>query len=159
MRHRVYGKHLGRNTNERKALFRNLVQSLFIHGHIQTTESKAKAIKGLVDKIINQAKNEESRRLLSSFITQPDVREKLVNEIAPNMKERDSGYTSIVKLGPRLGDNATIVRMDLIEDIKKPQEGKKVKVTEKKIVKETIEKPAKKLAKSGKIRGKKDDNK
>lgn len=118
MRHRVYGKHLGRNKNERTALFRNLVRSLFIHGSIQTTETKAKAIKGLVDKVINQAKNKDSQRLLQSFLVEKSIREKLVKEITPLLKDRSSGYTSVVKLGPRLGDNTNVVKMSLLVEEK-----------------------------------------
>ncbi len=114
MRHRVYGKHLGRNKNERTALFKNLVQSLLLHGSIETTEAKAKSIKGLVDKIINQAKSKNTQRLLSSFFHTKETREKLVKEIAPNMKDRNSGYTSLVKMGQRKGDNAMMVRMSLL---------------------------------------------
>ena len=123
MRHRVYGKHLGRNVDGRTALFKNLVQALLIHGSIETTETKAKSIKGLVDKIINQAKSKNTQRLLQTFFNSKEIREKLVKEIAPNMKERNSGYTSVVKLGQRRGDNAMMVRISLLME-----ESKKVEV-------------------------------
>ena len=127
MRHRVYGKHLGRNVDGRTALFKNLVQALLIHGSIETTETKAKSIKGLVDKIINQAKSKNTQRLLQTFFNSKEIREKLVKEIAPNMKERNSGYTSVVKLGQRRGDNAMMVRMSLLieESRVKTQESRK----------------------------------
>lgn len=114
MRHRVYGAHLGRDRNERTALFRSLARGLFLHGTIQTTESKAKSVKGLIDKIINLAKNKDSQRLLPSYVIQQSARERLVKEIAPKLKDRNSGYTSIVKLGRRQGDGAMVVRMSLI---------------------------------------------
>lgn len=114
MRHRVYGKKLGRNANERTTLFRQLVQDLILHGSIQTTETKAKAVKGLVDKIINQAKSKNTQRLLQTFFNNKQIREKLVKDIAPNLKDRTSGYTSVVKLGQRKGDNAMVVRMSLL---------------------------------------------
>lgn len=128
MRHSVYGKHLGRNKNERTALFKSLVQDLLIHSSIETTETKAKAVKGLVDKIINQAKSKESRRLLQSFLTNKSLREKLIKEVVPNLKDRNSGYTSVVKLGLRKGDNAMMVRMSLLtEEVKvKSEESKNV---------------------------------
>ena len=110
MRHKVYGRKLGRNKAERNSLFKNLLESLILHGFIQTTEAKAKAIKGLTDKIINQAKNKESRRLVQS--------ERLVKEILPRLKSRTSGYTSLVKLGPRQGDGAMMVRMSLLVEEK-----------------------------------------
>jgi large subunit ribosomal protein L17 len=68
VRHRVYGKHLSRDKNQRTALFKSLVGSLFSYGSIETTESKAKAVKGLIDKIINQAKTSNTQRLVSSYL-------------------------------------------------------------------------------------------
>lgn len=101
MRHKVYGKQLGRNKDEREALFKNLVQSLFLHEKIHTTEAKAKAIKGLVDKLINQAKSSKG--------------EKLVSDIASRYNQRNSGYTSLIRVGQRKGDGAMMVRMSLME--------------------------------------------
>ncbi|MBI3109746.1 50S ribosomal protein L17 [Candidatus Daviesbacteria bacterium] len=115
MRHKVYGKHLGRDKNERAALFKNLVGSLILHGSIQVSEAKAKAIKGLVDKIINQAKTPNTRRLLQTFLTSKKIQEKLIQEVIPVLKSRTSGYTSLVKLGPRQGDGAMMVRMSLLK--------------------------------------------
>lgn len=105
MRHRVYGKHLGRNKNQRQALFTSLVHSLFLHGTIHTSLAKAKAISGLVDKIINTAKKYPKESTL---------------EFIPKLGTRTSGYTSITKLGTRLGDQTMMVKMSLIgaEEIK-----------------------------------------
>ena len=131
MRHRVYGKHLSRDSNQRAALFKSLVGSLILHGSIETTQTKAAAIKGLVDQVINQAKHKETRRLLQSFLTQKVVVDKLVNEVAPSLKSRNSGYTSVIKLGNRLGDNAMVVRMTLLtEEVSK--EGRVSKVSKEK---------------------------
>lgn len=112
MRHRAYGKHLGRNKNERQALFKGLVHSLFSHGTIETSESKAKAIKGLVDKIINSVKKD-------SFPSDKDLKEK-IKEILPKLGNKTSGYTSTIRIGTRLGDQTTMVKMSLIgaEEIK-----------------------------------------
>ncbi len=99
MRHRIYGKHLGRDKDERDTLFKGLIQALLTHGTIETTEAKAKSIKGLVDKVINLAKDERSSRASRT------------KKIYGN---RTSGYTSLVKLGRRLGDQAMMVRMSLI---------------------------------------------
>ncbi|MBI4036396.1 50S ribosomal protein L17 [Candidatus Daviesbacteria bacterium] len=112
MRHRVYGRKLTRNKNQRTALFKNLVQSLILHGSIKTTEAKVKAVKGLVDKIINQAKSQNSK--VQTFLTNKEVREKLLKEIIPTLKNRNSGYTSFVRLGPRKGDGAMMMRMSLL---------------------------------------------
>lgn len=118
MRHRVYGKHLGRNKDERDNLFRSLVQALFTHGTIQTSEAKAKAIKGLVDKIINAVKKNPEA-------VDKNLSERLVKEIIPKLGVKTSGYTSIVKLGTRLGDQTMMVKMSLIgaEELKPIEKG------------------------------------
>lgn len=132
MRHRVYGRHLGRDKNQRTALFRGLVRSLFLHESITTTESKAKAIKGLVDRLISKSKqgSEAAKRVVYSTVSQPEVSKKLIEEIAPRYQERNSGFTSIIRLGRRAGDGAMLVKMSLVE-------GKKEEVSKaKKSVKE-----------------------
>ncbi len=130
MRHSVYGKKLSRNKNQRTALFKSLVQSLIISGSIQTTETKAKSIKGLVDKIINQAKSPNTQRLVSQFLIQKKVQDKLFNEVVPALSSRNSGYTSVVKMGRRLGDGAPIVKMSLLLEETKSKSPKATKVVE-----------------------------
>lgn len=122
MRHRVYGKHLNRDKNQRTSLFRGLVRSLILHESIETTQAKAKAIKGLVDKLITAGRKdtESSRRVVNTFITQQDISQKLLKNIAPRYTDRVSGYTQMVRLGNRQGDGAMMVRMSLIKD-EKPQ--------------------------------------
>lgn len=149
MRHRVYGKHLSRNKNQRTALFKSLVRALFINEKIQTTETKAKAIKGLVDKIITQAKSPTTRRLVSQFLIDKAVEEKLLNVLLPKLESRNSGYTSVVKLGPRLGDGATMVAMSLLTE-EKVVASKKAEVVEE--VKEAPKKESKPKAKTGKAK-------
>lgn len=129
MRHRVYGKKLGRNKDERDVLFKSLVQSLFTYGTIQTSEAKAKAIKGLVDKIINLAKSKNTQRLIQSFLSNKLLQERLIKEIAPKMQNRVSGYTSLVRMGRRLGDDTMIVRMSLIgaEEMKPVEKESRIK--------------------------------
>ena len=137
MRHNVYGKKLGRNKNERTSLFRNLVRSLLIEEKIETTQAKAQAIKGLVDIIINQAKSPNTKRLVSQFLVNKKVEEKLEKDLLPKLKERTSGYTTVTKIGRRLGDGTMVVRMSLIMDavkesrVKSQESSKKV---EKKMV-------------------------
>ena len=114
MKHRVYGKHLGRNKDERERLFKSLIQSLFLHGSIKTSSEKAKAVKGLVDKVINLAKDKTRNHLLQSYVANDQLQVRLIKEIAPKMATRTSGYTSLIRLGQRLGDNAMMVRMSLI---------------------------------------------
>lgn len=129
MKHRVYGKYLGRDKDERDRLFKSLVQSLFLHGTIITSTSKAKAIKGLVDKVINLAKEKHSQIRLESFITDKDLRDRLIKEIVPKLASRTSGYTSLIRLGQRFGDKTMMVRMSLIgaEELKPLEIGSRVK--------------------------------
>ena len=119
MRHRVSGKKLGRNIKKRKALFKNLITSLISHGEIKTTEAKAKAVKRLVDKLITKAKKGtlHARRQILSFLARKEAVEKLFKEIAPRFKNRQSGFTRTIKLGPRRGDNALMVLMRWTEKI------------------------------------------
>lgn len=130
MRHKVYGKHLGRDKDQRTALFKSLVRSLILEESIKTTAPKAKAIKGLIDKIITQAKSETSKRMVAQFLTHKNVLDKLNTEILPRMGSRTSGYTSVVRMGPRMGDGAMIVKMSLILDAAKTPV-KKTKTEEK----------------------------
>lgn len=127
MRHRVYGKHLGRDKNQRTALFRSLVGNLILHESIETTQTKASAIKGLVDTLIVKSKqdSQSSKRVVNSFLPQASLVKKLTEEIAPRYSDRNSGFTTIVKLGKRLGDGAMVVRMSLIEESKQKTEDRK----------------------------------
>ncbi len=139
MRHNVYGKKLGRNKNQRTALFRGLVSSLLIQESIQTTEPKAKAIKGLVDKIITQAKSPTTKRMVSQFLTQKVTQDKLFKDLLPRLKNRNSGYTSMVRLGKRLGDGAMLVRVNLLAEEAKEKVSKETKVTKESKVEEKVE--------------------
>jgi len=128
MKHRVAGKKLNRDTNHRKALLKNLVASLFEHGEITTTEVKAKAIKGLVDKIIHKAQQGTiaARRVLARFFGKRSLVNTVVDQVAPTMKDRMSGFTRIIRMGRRRGDNAMLVKMELVEKPKaiEPKEQK-----------------------------------
>jgi len=145
VRHRVYGKHLGRSKDQRTALFKSLVRSLILEESIKTTQPKAKAIKGLVDKIITQAKSETSKRLVAQFLPHKSVLEKLNNILLPRLGSRTSGYTTVAKIGPRMGDGAMIVKMSLLLDAAKEPAGKKAKAIEepKVIEAEVVESEAK----------------
>ena len=140
MRHRVFGRKLGRDRDHRKALFKNLVASLIIHEQIKTTEAKAKSVKGLVDKIITKGKmgGLHAQRNLIGFFANRQVVDKVVKVLTPRFKQRTSGFTRIVRLGKRKGDQASIVRLELVD--KKIIEKKKR--TEKKVQeKETVSPP------------------
>ena len=117
MRHQVAGRRLSRSSGHRKALYRNLVTSLLKHGKITTTEAKAKEVRGLAEKMITTGKSGSlhSYRQALSYILEKSVVEKLFTELAPRYAERPGGYTRIVKLGPRLGDNAPMVQLELVQ--------------------------------------------
>lgn len=140
MRHRVKAKHLNRDTNSRKALFKSLVTALIQKGEIETTEPKAKAIKGLVDKLIHKAQDGgvHARRILARFFGRRDIVNQLVDGVAPAMQDRQSGYTRIVRIGKRRGDNTMMVKMELVAKPEQPKtEEKSIKAEAKKTVKST----------------------
>lgn len=117
MPHQIAGRHLNRNSSQRKALFKGLVTQVIQHERIETTEAKAKAVRGDVEKIIGYAKRGDvhSRRLALETIQDKKVVEKLFDKIGPRYKERNGGYTRIIKLGPRKGDAAEMVLLELVD--------------------------------------------
>src|SRR6266699_2019330 len=110
MKKHVFGRHFKRDANERKALFKNLLTSLVIHERIKTTQEKAKAIKAAADKLVTKAKKggTEAARNLEPDINHDAVK-KLLTDIAPRFVSRQGGYTRIIKIGRRTGDNASMV--------------------------------------------------
>jgi large subunit ribosomal protein L17 len=126
MRHRVAGKKLSRTANQRLALRRTLITDLFRYGAIQTTEAKIEAIRGEAEKMITKAKRSlaaddpikavNARRRAAAQLTDPEIVKKLFDEIAPRYAERPGGYTSVRKLGRRVGDAAPIALLELIEE-------------------------------------------
>jgi len=117
MRHRIAGRKLGRLTSHRRALYRNLVTDLLAYEKITTTEAKAKETRSLVEKMITLGKEDNlaSRRRAAAFITDKKIVKKLFDEIAPEYADRNGGYTRLVKLGPRQGDNAPMAQIELIK--------------------------------------------
>lgn len=117
MRHKVAGRGLGRASGHRRALYRNLVTDLLGYEKINTTEAKAKEVRGLAEKMITLGKKGglHARRQALAFIIDETVVAKVFTEIAPRYAERPGGYTRIVKLGSRLGDGAAMVRLELVE--------------------------------------------
>lgn len=146
MRHAVKGRQLNRNTKARKALFKGLLNALIMKEEIKTTEGKAKAIQGVFDKLITKAKlgSVHVRRLLHAFLGDSDAVKKLVDDLAPRMDKRPSGFSRIAKLGVRRGDNARMVVMSIVEPpvAKEPAE---------KPVKAKTKKPAVKKALKSKV--------
>ena len=117
MRHKVAGRKLDRPSAHRKAMYRNLVTDLLNYEKITTTEAKAKEVRGLAEKMITLGKKGglHSRRQALSFIIDENVAEKVFTELAPRYAERPGGYTRITKLGPRLGDRAAMVQLELVK--------------------------------------------
>jgi large subunit ribosomal protein L17 len=115
--HRIDGRKLGRKTGPRKALFKNMIVAVLRYEQIKTTEARAKEIRGQVERVITLAKNGSlaaRRQIIAELPDEPLVIDKLMNEIAPKYSDRASGYTRIVKIGPRAGDNAEIVQLELV---------------------------------------------
>ena len=117
MRHRVAGRHLNRSRGMRRALFRNLISELIRHERIRTTEARARSIRSDVEKLITVAKRGDlhSRRLALRTVSDPDLLTKLFDEVAPRYADRPGGYTRMLKLGPRQGDAAPMVLLELLE--------------------------------------------
>ena len=133
MRHRVAGYKLGRNSAQRLALRRNLVTELFRHDRITTTEAKAKSMRNEAEHLITVAKRslaaggdrvQHAQRLAAAVFTDPVVTKRLFSDIASLFTERPGGYTRLRKLGPRLGDGAEMVVLELVD---KPVEEPKAK--------------------------------
>ncbi len=133
MRHLIRGKKLGRNSDQRKALLRNLVTSFLEKERIRTTLSKAKATKPVAEKMITLAKKNtlHTRRQALQFIYKRDVVKKLFDDIGPRFSERPGGYTRIIKLGPRMGDGAEMAILELVGTEFKKKEKKKEKLKDK----------------------------
>jgi large subunit ribosomal protein L17 len=117
VRHHRAGKKLGRDPSHRKALYANLAGSLIEHGRIKTTEAKAKAVKPFAEQMITLGKRGDlhARRLALAELRSQDVVHVLFAEVAPRFTDRPGGYTRIVKLGPRQGDAADMVYLELVD--------------------------------------------
>ena len=118
MRHARTGKKLGRDSAHRKALYSNLAGALIEHGRIRTTVTKAKAVKPIAEQMITLGRRGDlhARRQATSFLRSRDVVHKLFAEVAPLFKDRPGGYTRIIKIGPRPGDSAEMVYLELVDD-------------------------------------------
>jgi len=117
MRHKLAGRKLGRPTKARQALYRNLVAALLAHEKIVTTEAKAKEVRSLTERMITLSKDGSlaARRRALAFITDKKLVDKLFTEIAPSYADRNGGYTRLIKLGPRPGDSAPMVQIELVK--------------------------------------------
>jgi len=117
VRHRVSGRGLGRNTNQRKALLRSLVIALIEHIKIETTLAKAKEAKRLAERIITLARKGDlhSRRLALSLLPNKKAINRLFDELAPKIAHRNSGYLRIIKTRFRPGDNSSMAVLEFVD--------------------------------------------
>lgn len=118
MRHNKAGRRLGRTTSHRVAMFRNMVTSFLSHEKITTTDAKAKELRSIAEKMITLGKKGDlhAMRQAASYIRDKKVVTKLFTAIAPRYAERAGGYTRIIKLGIRPGDNAPLSVIELVEE-------------------------------------------
>ncbi|MGI9535240.1 MAG: 50S ribosomal protein L17, partial [Thermodesulfobacteriota bacterium] len=123
MRHKRVGRKLGVVTKHRRAMLRNLATELFRYDSIKTTDARAKETRRVAEKLITMAKKGtlQSRRQAATFIKNKDVLKKLFSEIVEKHKDRPGGYTRIIKLGYRKGDNAPISLIELVQEEYKPK--------------------------------------
>ena len=108
---------LGLATDQRRAMLRSLVTSFLKHGRIETTETRAKETRSIAEKMITLAKRGDlhARRQVLSYVLEEEVVKTLFEEIAPKYAERNGGYTRIIKKGPRRGDGAEVVILELVD--------------------------------------------
>lgn len=148
MRKRVFGRKFKRDKNERKALFKNLASSLLVYERIETTEEKAKSIRGYVEKLITKAKNKgiTAKKYVEPYLTPVGV--KRLYEVAPRFADRPGGYVRLIKMEKRFSDNASMVVMELVEKSQKvelpvAETGKKNKTESKEVALSVTEKTTK----------------
>lgn len=117
MRHKKAGRRLGRNSSHRKAMFRNMAVSLFLHETIKTTLPKAKELRRVVEPLITLAKEDgvAHRRLAFDRLRDKVVVGKLFTDLGPRFRGRPGGYIRILKMGPRPGDNAPMAIIQLVD--------------------------------------------
>lgn len=144
----VFGKKLSRGKKGREALLRSLVRAIVVSGKVITTKAKAKAIVGQIDKIVTLAKKgtlDSRRRVLAYLGNDREVTQRLVNIIAPSFLNRNSGYTRVVLLSSRKGDNAKMARLEWVDEVKEVKKEEKTKEKKEKSVEtKTVKKSTKK---------------
>ncbi len=123
MRHLKAGRKLNRTASHRKAMFNNMAMSVLEHERIKTTLPKAKEVRSLVERLITYGKKGDLHgiRLIAKTVKNTDLVMKLQNDIAPGYSDRNGGYTRILKLGPRAGDNAEMAIIELVDRVAKTE--------------------------------------
>ena len=132
MRHARSGKKLGRDSAHRRALYSNLAGALIEHGRIKTTEAKAKAVKPIAEQMITLGRRGDlhARRQALAYLHSNDVVTMLFSDVAPRFADRPGGYSRIVKLGPRFGDAAEMVYLELVDYVPPAPKAKVVRERE-----------------------------
>jgi len=144
MRHNKSGRRLGRTTSHRIAMFRNMITSFLNHERITTTDAKAKELRSIADKMITLGKRGDlhAMRQAASYIREKSVVTKLFTTIAPRFAGRPGGYTRIIKLGLRPGDNAQLSMIELVEEEFTPKVKKALAPAKSQSVAKTVKQPA-----------------
>jgi len=137
MKHLIKGRKLNKTTAHRKAMFSNMANSMLKHARIKTTLPKAKELRRYVERMITRAKEDtlHNKRIILRFLRHRTMIEKLFTQIAPKFKDRNGGYTRIIKLGRRKNDNAEMAIIEFVEDFStsQPEKSETKKSTTKKI--------------------------
>jgi large subunit ribosomal protein L17 len=122
VRHQRAGKKLGRDPAHRRALYANLAGALIEHGRVKTTEAKAKAVKPIAEQMITLGRRGDlaARRQAVAYLRSKDVVHTLFSDVGPRFRDRPGGYSRIVKIGPRPGDAADMVYLELVDYVPPP---------------------------------------
>ncbi|KKW11229.1 MAG: ribosomal protein L17, large subunit ribosomal protein L17 [Microgenomates group bacterium GW2011_GWC1_49_7] len=140
MKKSIFGKKLKRDKNERTALFKSLISALVLNESIKTTEAKAKAIKPEIDKLVTHAKKGTNASMQKIHGSLSHIAlDRFISHVAPRFKDRNGGYTRIIKIGGRVGDEAKMVILEWVEKSDAPY----VKQVKAKKVKKTVKKETK----------------
>lgn len=158
MRKQVFGRQFKRDKNERKALFKGLISGVILKGRIATTLEKAKAVAPELEKLVTRAKKGESAKTELKKSLKPFEVDKMINQIAPVFKDRNGGYTRIIKTGKRFNDNANTAILEWVEvipdapkaEVKKAPKKETKKTAKRSLKKATGKKPSAAKAKEGK---------
>lgn len=158
MRHRVAGYKLKRTTNERRRLFRQLIRSLILHECLHTTKAKAEAIQSLAEKLVSKARENTRQAIitLDSYIADKALKERLQKVILPKLINRAGGYTQLIHLPPRSGDNAqyALLQWAYTTQSKQDKSETSTQLVTEKTVKKSLAPKAIKVRKSKKSRSK-----
>jgi large subunit ribosomal protein L17 len=132
VRHHRKGKKLGRDSAHRKALYSNLAGALIEHGRVKTTLAKAKAVKPIAEEMITLGRRGDlaARRQALAYLRSNDVVTMLFSEVAPRFTDRPGGYSRIVRLGPRFGDAAEMVYLELVDYVPPAPRPKRIREPE-----------------------------